>query len=200
MKKTVCLAGPALLVSLILAVAVWAQNTNACPINLLVQGTEVEATNVSSKPIALVGLRAWYGVQPVTDIGAHDFYFKPLQPGETHQLVPPNNTDSPPPTQQEIVVVQFADGTTWGDATLLTTQLAEMIAWRPKMRKMYQAAVAAYDSGGDSGLLTFFQNTIANHQDVVGIAHKYLKIANTSGVNAAISQIRSRLAAAPTSF
>ncbi|HXY51471.1 MAG TPA: hypothetical protein VEI01_18630 [Terriglobales bacterium] len=200
MKKTICLAAPALLVSLILAAVIWGQSAPGDPVTLTIQGTEVVAMNASSKAIVLIGLRPWQAGQPVTDIGAHDMYFRPLQPGQTHQLVPPGVVVDPPVTRQQVVVVQFIDGTTWGDATLLTSQLSDMINIRPAMRKVYQGAVAAYNSGGDSALQTFFENTMANHQDAGGVAQKYLQIMKSSGAAAAISTIKTRLAAAPTSF
>ena len=108
------------------------------------------------------------------------------------------------------LLVQFSDGSTWGDLTLLDPVIGreglwEMIEGRAVAREFYKGAMSAYKRGGDTELVSFLtkaKNTL--HTDPAydalpnlrGLGSKYLRIQQTSGSAAAIREIQSRLDAA----
>ena len=58
------------------------------------------------------------------------------------------------------LLVQFSDGSTWGDLTLLDPLfgmmgLWEMIQGRAVAREFYKGAMTAYKQGGDTELVSF---------------------------------------------
>jgi len=167
-----------------------AQAQTACPIKLTITSNEVDGANVSSKAIVLIGLKVSTQAANPT-IASHDFYFVPMVPGDSYALTP--GDDNNPITAATVAVVQFDDGTTWGNAALLATDegLAGLIAQRPRMLELYKGGVAAYNQGGDTALINYFTSALPH--DAGGVAHKYLRVAQTSGGAAAISLIQTRL-------
>jgi len=182
--------------------------TETCPISLKVTRTSIDATNVSSKAVVLIGVQ-------VTDTNASsvsgdDLYFKPLAAGDTYNLAsasPDPNEAVPSIVSAKVVVVQFADGTTCGDSSLLQTEFADMMEGRVVAREFYKDAISAYDMGGDWELVSFLtkakKSRPPNTDPAYGplpnlhsLGSSYLRIQQTSGSRAAISQIQSRLDAA----
>ncbi|HXY52105.1 MAG TPA: hypothetical protein VEI01_21840 [Terriglobales bacterium] len=102
--------------------------------------------------------------------------------------------------------MQFADGTIWGDSSLLQTEFADMMQGRLVAREFYQGAISAYDLGGDYDLVKFLtqaKNSPPTNRDPVDpfpnlreLGGKYLRIQQTSGSLAAINEIQSHLDAA----
>ena len=108
------------------------------------------------------------------------------------------------------LLVQFSDGSTWGDLTLLDPLfgmmgLWEMIQGRAVAREFYKGAMTAYKQGGDTELVSFLTQakntpinagTVPTLPNLRGLGGQYLQIQQTSGSAAAIREIQSRLDAA----
>jgi hypothetical protein len=178
-----------------LAVTLTAQTPDPSPpVAFSVNGT---ATNVSTKTIILL----------VTNLGGDDFYFKPGGQPRGASFVTASGLAI---TKVVPLLVQFSDGSTWGDLTLLDPVIGmqglwEMIEGRAVAREFYKGAMSAYKQGGETELVKFLtqaKNTPMNPETVPtlpnlrGLGGKYLKIQQTSGSAAAIREIQSRLDAA----
>ncbi|HXY51815.1 MAG TPA: hypothetical protein VEI01_20380 [Terriglobales bacterium] len=185
-------------------------SAQSAPVTFTVHDNKkVDATNVSTKTIVFMA----------TNLGADDFYFLPggRPPGATWlagwlEWTPADPGEAPPPkiTKVELRLIQFSDGTTWGDSSLFQTEFVSIIKGRVVTREFYQGAISAYDLHGDREFVSFLKqakNTPfdpdpdAPFPDANSLANKYLSIQQTSGPAAAISEIRSHLyAAAGRSF
>ena len=193
---------------LLLGAICWGQ-TSACPITLTINGAEGDATNVSTKTIVFVAIHEWVSASgPRPNLAMHDFYFQPggQPPGATFEVQHPSQDPGQNITKLEPVYVKFADGTTWGDSTAIPAyQMADLNQGRSNGKEFYQGAISAYNQGGDTGLANYLTTASQTPHDAPteqavpnmrNLGKKYLKIQQTSGSTAAISEIQSHLDAA----
>jgi len=176
---------------------------SSVPLTFTVHDSKVDAKNVSTKTIVFVA----------TNLGADDFYFLPggrppgagCWAGSSGRLLIPGEAPPPRITKIEVRLIQFSDGTTWGDSSLFQTGFVSIIKGRVVSREFYQGAISAYDLRGDREFVSFLRQARdtpadpdpdASFPEARSLAIKYLRIQQTSGPAAAISEIRSHLYAA----
>ena len=175
-----------LLLILSVTFAASAQTTKV-PATLQVSPTMIMATNASTQEIIAIIVRSPAGGSGWSGVISHDFYFK-------HGITPTEATavdahdDSRTYISAELLFVQFADGSTWGDSKLAV----ELLARRTPQKTFFENVLSAYQSQGSRS----FVDQLQQERQFIGVAARLLDIQKQSGTQAAVDVVKERLAAA----
>lgn len=179
--------------TVLLALAAVAQTP--APVSLVVSPATVQATNVSSKEIALftVLVSTQASGYPNPDYpAAHDFYFKPggFSVGDIHEVAR-SGSDKETITAAKLLYVQFADGTSWGNGDDRATK--GVLQKRPALRTFYSEAISDYQNGGEQAFIDCLKKT---QWPAEGKALYFIRVQQQSGTSEAVAQIQLRLTTA----
>ncbi|SRR6266851_3748419 len=175
-----------LLLILLATVAASAQ-TAKVPATLEVTPTMIMATNTSTQEIIAVVIRSPAGGSGWSAVISHDFYFKQgITPTEATAV--DAHDDGRTYISAELLFVQFADGSTWGDSTLA----ADLLARRKPQKDFLENVLLAYQSQGEQA----FVDQLQQEKEFRGLATHLLDIQKQSGTAAAVDVVKDRLAAA----
>ena len=176
-----------LLLILLATVAASAQTAKA-PATLEVTPTMIMASNTSTQEIIAVVIRSpraggggWSGVI------SHDFYFKHgITP--TEAIAVDAHDDGRTYTSAELLFVQFADGSIWGDSKLAV----DLLAQRKPQKAFLERVLLAYQSQGEQA----FVDQLQQEKQFLGLTARLLGVQRQAGTQAAVDVVKERLAAA----
>jgi hypothetical protein len=175
-----------LLLILLAPVAASAQTAKA-PATLEVTPTMIMAINTSTQEIIAVVIRSPAGGGGWSGVISHDFYFK-------HGITPTEATavdahdDGRTYTSAELLFVQFADGSIWGDFKLAV----DLLAQRKPQKAFLERVLLAYQSQGEQA----FVDQLQQEKQFLGLTARLLGVQRQAGTQAAVDVVKERLAAA----
>jgi hypothetical protein len=173
---------------LLVTAAGWAQTTKL-PITLEVTPTSIMATNLSNQEIVAIVIRSPKGGSGWSGVISHDFYFRHgIAP--TEAAVVDAQDDRRRYNSAEVLFVQFADGSTWGDSAVSS----DFMARRGTEKHFLEGALSAYQNQGEQAFLDQLQQ----EKDLRGLAARLISVQKERGTTAVIDVIKERLEAAGT--
>jgi len=164
-----------------------------------VKATNGIVTFTNTGTVSIAAIVATTSTDGNVGLFRHDYYFNksgfgPSDYQDFDMVVPAARAQGHiPQVSATVVFLQFADGSTWGDAQ--RPEVREMIAWRKAEKEAFQNLVAAYASGGD----TAFQNAVSALPATAPerfVARLVADLQKQGGSAAAVASINDRLAAA----
>jgi hypothetical protein len=184
------------------------------PVILELRRSSATAVNASAKEIVYIAVKVTTErprLPPQYSYSARDFFFSEsgLGPTETMEIVHDEPANEPY-AKVQLTFVQFADGSTWGEADEFS---AETLKLRKPKVDFCERALAAYSRGGAPALTAQLESesrffiaevragdVISPEDDVkqhlAGEAKGLLRIQEQAGTEAVLKKLRHKVAAA----